>query len=139
MLNDSKFYSYVIHALHAAPDIAPNIVMVTVVNSTAINVTWEEIPLMNRNGIITTYEVLLEPLQTFDEQLTYQQMNTSDLYILLDDLEEFVGYNISVRAYTSIGPGPYSEEEFGMTLEDSKCFIIIICISYNVCPLHRSS
>ena len=111
MLNDSKFYSYVIHALHAAPDIAPNIVMVTVVNSTAINVTWEEIPLMNRNGIITTYEVLLEPLQTFDEQLTYQQMNTSDLYILLDDLEEFVGYNISVRAYTSIGPGPYSEED----------------------------
>lgn len=90
------------------------------VNSTSINVTWEEIPLVNRNGIIIAYEALFEPLVMFDGQLAPQQRNTSDLHILLSDLEESVGYNISVRAYTSIGPGPYSSEEFAMTLEDSK-------------------
>lgn len=110
-------YSY---ALYAAPDIAPTIDTVTVVNSTAINITWGEIPPINRNGIITIYEVLLEPLETFDGQLIPWQMNTSDFYILLGDLEEFVGYNISVRAYTSTGPGPYSDKVFAMTMEDSK-------------------
>ena len=93
--------------------------MLTVINSTSINVSWKEIPLVNRNGIITTYEVLLEPLKTFQGQLTTQQMNTSDLYILLSDLEEFLEYNISVRAYTSTGPGPFSDEELAMTLKDS--------------------
>lgn len=105
---------------HTAPNIAPNVVTVTVVNSTAINFTWEEIPPISRNGIITSYEVLLEPLETFSGQLLPWQMNTSDLQILLGDLEEFVGYNISVRAYTSTGPGPYSDEVFAMTMEDSK-------------------
>jgi hypothetical protein len=103
-----------------APDIAPDVVTVTVINSTAINISWEQIPPMSRNGIITTYEVLLVPLETFDGQLLPWQMNTSDLYILFSDLEEFVGYNISVRSYTSAGPGPYSDEVFAMTIEDSK-------------------
>ena len=90
------------------------------VNSTAINSTWEEIPPISRNGIITTYEILLEPLETFDGQLLPWQMNTSDLNILLSDLEEFVGYNISVRAFTSAGPWPYSDDVFAITMEDSK-------------------
>ena len=34
--------------------------------------------------------------------------NTSSTFLLLSGLEEFVEYNISVRAYTSVGPGPYS-------------------------------
>ena len=117
-------HQFLIHAITCnlciAPDIAPNVVTITVVTSTTINFTWEEIPSVNRNGIITTYEILLEPLETFDGQLLARQMNTSDLFILLSDLEEFVGYNVSVRAYTSIGPGPYSDKVFAMTMEDSK-------------------
>ena len=111
---------YIIYYTCTAPDIAPDVVTAIVVNSTAINFTWEEIPPMSRNGIITTYEVLLEPLQTFDRQLLPWRMNTSDLYILFNNLEEFVGYNISVRSYTSAGPGPYSDEVFTMTMEDCK-------------------
>ena len=96
--------------------------MARVLNSTSINVTWEEIPPMNRNGIITTYEILYEPLETFDGMIMSERVNTSnsDLYTVLNGLEEFVGYNISVRAYTNAGPGPYSDEDFGMTLEDRK-------------------
>ena len=99
--------------------------MVTVVNSTAINITWEEIPPMNRNGIITTYEVLFEPLEIFDGQLVPWQMNTSDLYILLGDLEEFIVYNISVRAFSEVGPGPYSDPIMIQTLQDGKLCSII--------------
>ena len=75
---------------------------------------------MDQNGIIIAYEVLYEPLQTFDGQLEPQTVNTTELFTYLTTLQEFVGYNFSVRAYTSAGPGPYSDEIFAMTLEDSN-------------------
>ena len=82
--------------------------------------TWEEVPALNQNGIITTYEVLYDPMQTFDGEHIAQTTNTTDLFAYLTDLEQNVNYSITVRAYTSIGPGPYSEGIFAMTLEDSK-------------------
>ena len=39
---------------------------------------------------------------------TVNTSNGSVLMIVLTDLEEYIEYNISVRAYTSAGPGPYS-------------------------------
>ncbi len=49
-----------------------------------------------------------------------QTMNVTERSANLTNLEEFVDYNISVRAYTSEGAGPYSEEITVMTPEDSK-------------------
>ena len=87
-------------------------------SSTTINVTWEEVPPIDRNGIITTYEVLYEPLETFEQLLSSDIINTTDLFILLEDLHPFVSYNISVRAYTSVGSGPYSDVAVETTQED---------------------
>ena len=75
---------------------------------------------MNRNGIITTYEVLLEPFETFDGILAPQTVNTTVLFAFVTELQQNVDYFISVRAYTSIGSGPYSEAILARTLEDSK-------------------
>lgn len=75
---------------------------------------------MSRNGIIITYGVLYEPLETFEWRLMPVLVNTSNLYVVLNSLEEFVGYNVSVRAYTSVGPGPDSNEVFAMTQQDRK-------------------
>ena len=113
-----------IHNPHTAPDDAPGNVSVDVIRSTSLNVSWEEIFPMDRNGIITTYEVCYEPLMTFDGTLMPDLVNTSDLYIVIDNLQEFVAYNISVRAYTSVGPGPESDAVTEMTPEDGKnqCF-----------------
>ncbi len=40
--------------------------------------------------------------------------------LTLMSLEEYVMYNISVRAYTSVGPGVYSEGTEERTFEDSE-------------------
>ena len=80
-----------------------------VLSSTEIEVSWEEVPAINENGIITMYEVQYIPLETFDEQISTNTVNTSMLFIVLTGLEEYVEYNISVRAYTSAGSGPYSD------------------------------
>ena len=53
------------------------------------------------------YEIKYEPLEC---ELT-QYINTTGpvLMMNLTGLEEYVEYNITVRAYTSEGPGPYSD------------------------------
>ena len=80
--------------------------------------TWDEVLPIDQNGIITEYEVLYEPLETFSDLLSPLAMNTTDLVINLMDLMPFVSYNISVRAYTSVGSGPYSEPITNTTLEE---------------------
>ena len=96
-----------------------------VLSSTSIMVSWDEVPPIDRNGIVTDYEVLYEPLETFEGAIMSMKVNTTNLSIIVTGLQEFVMYNISVRAYTSEGPGPYSEEITEMTLEDGTMTIIL--------------
>ena len=82
-------------------------------------VTWEEVVAIDENGIIINYEVQFVPLQ-FTNILELDSINTTDLMIVICGLQEYVEYNISVRAYTSVGPGPYSDPVTQRTLEDGK-------------------
>ena len=45
-------------------------------------------------------------------------VNASGLVLELTGLEAFVEYSISVRAYTSQGPGPFSDDVTQVTRED---------------------
>ena len=104
----------------AAPAIAPLNVISEVVSPTSISTVWEEIPPIDRNGIIIMYEVLYVPFETFDGAISADIVNTTDLFYLLESLQEYVSYNISVRAYTRIGSGPYSVPIDNQTLEAGK-------------------
>ena len=108
--------------LPAAPDASPQNVMTMVLSSTEIEVTWEEVPAINRSGVITMYEVQYEPLETFDDQIFIETINTSGPVLILNltGLEEYVEYSISVRAYTSTGPGPYSDPVTVRTETDGR-------------------
>ena len=104
----------------------------TALTSTEILVTWEEVPAIDENGVITMYEVEFVPLETFDGQIATNSVIISDLNATLTDLEEYVEYDISVRAYTSVGPGPYSDPITIRTLEDSKkrIFFAVCMVCY---------
>lgn len=104
-------------------------------SSTSISVHWNEVPFIHQNGIIITYEVLYEPLDSYDGQLEGQSMNVTSLSTVLTGLEEFTEYNISVRAYTVVGAGPYSDNITINTFQDSMytaCthFVHATCIPY---------
>ena len=94
--------------------------MTVALSSTEIRVCWDQVPAINRNGEITMYEVQYDPLETFEGQIFTETTNTSLMCTDLTGLEEYVMYNISVRAYTSAGPGPYSDPVTERTLTDSK-------------------
>ena len=101
------------------PASSPQNVTAVSLSSTAIMVTWEVVPPIDRNGMITVYEIRYGPLETFGQLSSTDIINATDLSIILEGLHPFVGYNISVRAYNSVGSGPYSDMVVEITLEDS--------------------
>ena len=99
------------------PATPPQNVETIVLSSTTIMVTWEEVPAIDENGIIINYEIEFVPLQ-FTEILVNDSVNTTNLFIDITGLQEYVEYDISVRAYTSVGPGPFSAAVTNRTFED---------------------
>ena len=96
--------------------------MATVVSSTEIMVTWDIVLPIDQNGVITMYEVIYQPRETFNEAIGDLTVNVSapEMSVVLMDLEEYVNYTISVRAYTIVGEGPYSEGIVELTDEDGN-------------------
>ena len=87
----------------------------------AIQVMWDEVPIIGRNGIITRYEV--EYNQTAFSEVASSLLESVDAPTLmktLNNLHEYTEYSIRVRAYTVKGPGPYSNTTLATTLQDSK-------------------
>ena len=108
--------------MYTVPASSPSNVTIGNMSSTEVLVMWDIVPPIYQNGIITMYEVMYQPLETFNGNISTQTMNVSgtEMLVFLIELQEFVNYTISVRAYTSVGAGPYSDEITVMTLEDSK-------------------
>ena len=67
------------------------------------------------------YEVEVNQ-STFDEvpSTRLTTTNASVLMVELRGLEEYVEYTIRVRAYTSVGPGPFSVARVNRTLEEGE-------------------
>jgi len=121
----------------AVPTSPPDNVMATVLSSTEIMVTWDIVPPIDQNGEITMYEVQYQLLKACDAAVTSQTLITDEHMVMLADLmEEVIGCNISVRAYTKIGEGPYSEEFFIMV---SSQLMLNVSDSYNMPASHTSS
>ena len=115
----------------SVPAAPPQNIQATAVSSTEIMVTWDEIPGLDQNGIIINYEVQIEPLD-FSTILFVNSLSTTDLSILVTGLEEHVNYSIGVRAYTSVGPGPYSDPVTERTFEDGNVsvYCLLICMPF---------
>ena len=82
---------------------------------------WDEVVPIDQNGVITMYEVMYTPLEDFDGTIMTRTTNVNDLSVLLMDLEEYVNYTISVRAFNNAGAGSYRDPETVLTNEDGKC------------------
>ena len=91
------------------------------ISSTVIRLSWSPVPAIDQNGVITQYEVEYNQT-TFSEVSMYNTttVNSTTLMVDLTGLEEYVEYNIRVRAYTSVGAGPYSVLVTVTTNEDCK-------------------
>ena len=78
----------------------------------------------HHRGNITVYEV---HYNNSDNVKTLNTSSGDETNLLLPDLEVFTNYTIQVRAYTAVGPGPYSNSREARTLTDGKH---IVCYIY---------
>ena len=77
---------------------------------------------IERNGIIGQYEVQFNQSALSEiSQVNFTETEAPNLMLLLQNLQEFVEYSIAVRAYTSIGAGPFSPAVNNQTFEDGEC------------------
>ena len=93
--------------------------------------SWSEVSAIDRNGIITQYEVVYEPLETFEGQIGVGMftLNVSKLDLTIDNLEEYVQYNITVKAYTGSGNGPPSSAITARTFDTGDILVTSIKIA----------
>jgi len=89
-----------------------------VLSSTEVEVSWLEVDPIHQNGIITLYEVYYHPVNSSQDVARANTINTT---IVLTNLEESVQYNITVRAYTSVGGGPLSTPVQSTTQGSGRC------------------
>ncbi len=104
------------------PSSSPRNITIISVSSNSIGVMWENVREIDENGVMIAFEILYIPFETFNGILVPELVNTSasNRTVTFNNLEEYVFYNISVRAYTSVGAGPFSAFITKRTLEDSK-------------------
>ena len=103
-------------------------------NKTTFNISWEPLLREKSYGKVILYEVkavFLKKGNLRKRSVLYSpSVNTSVTFVVLSDLELCSKYNVSVRAYTAEGPGPYGEP---LELETSSEFdeiikkIILVC------------
>ncbi len=119
---ESTFLCIYIINFFSVPSGSPINVTIISASSTSIGVMWEDVREIDENGVIIAFEFLYIPLETFNGELVSELVNTSasNRTITLSNLQEYVFYNISIRAYTSAGAGPFSSFITQRTSEDSK-------------------
>ena len=77
-------------------------------SSKSIRVWWEEVPVVQRNGIIIKYTINYQSLTENHSGNTEVIGNPPALTGVISRLKEYVDYNITVFASTVKGDGPHS-------------------------------
>ena len=97
-------------------------------SSTSILVQWDDVPKLDRNGIILSYTVSYNMLPSGTPKT--EVVNAPTKQATLTGLNEYTNYSITVFASTVKGDGNVSEPIIVITDEDSK-FVVICRISSN--------
>ena len=98
--------------MDTAPSNPPSNVKAVVVSPTAVLVTWDKIPPIDQNGIITKYVVLHESVGKAHFSVSEHDVSRLQTSLTLTNLSQKYDSLISVRGYTIEGGGPYSDEVF---------------------------
>ena len=92
-----------LHVLNTDPGMISDL-MQTSATLTEIGITWN--PPKMPNGIITVYEI------RYGESNAYNVTNTTKTQYSIVGLIPNTSYTLGVRAYTSVGPGEWIDEEY---------------------------
>lgn len=131
--NQTKPCSSSYPLLQSEPSAPPQDIKCSSPSSTNILVSWRPPPTELQNGIIVKYAV--QYAATEGEDTTTRKISDippeSSQY-LLENLEKWTEYRVTVTAHTDVGEGPESLPQLIRTEEDGMFF-------WNHCPCFKSS
>lgn len=105
--------------MQSKPSAPPQDISCTSPSSTSILVSWQPPPVEKQNGIITEYSIKYAAVDGEDDKPHEILGIPSDTTkYLLEQLEKWTEYRITVTAHTDVGPGPESLSVLTRTDED---------------------
>lgn len=108
------------------PSAPPQDVKCLGTRSTAILVSWRPPPAESQNGVLDGYSVRYRALDLEDtEPKEVNDIPPTTNQILLEMLEKWTEYRITVVARTKVGPGPESSPIIVRTDEDGNLFPLL--------------
>lgn len=109
-----------------APRGTPSNVSARVLSSTSMLITWDEVECLQRNGIITNYNVQYEPNNYSALPMT---MITVNNFLMVTNLIPRTNYTFQVAAENTNGTGPNETVRYGTDLVESKQSLTIYVIA----------
>ena len=88
-----------------------------VISSTAISVSWYPPPILDQNGNIIGYQLIITNQNRINSSAIVVNITNLTSYIATM-LEEFEVYSFEIAAETAIGLGPFSDAVSNQTVED---------------------
>ncbi|NXI19575.1 PTPRD phosphatase, partial [Irena cyanogastra] len=105
--------------MQSKPSAPPQDISCTSPSSTSILVSWKPPPVEKQNGIITAYSIKYVGIDGEDvKPHEILGIPSDSTQYLLEQLEKWTEYRISVTAHTDVGPGPESLAVLIRTDED---------------------
>ena len=108
--------------------------MSSTVTSTSITVVWGDINCIDRNGRITSYDVIYGVLG----EAMMMRSGISERSFTADDLRSFTNYTVQVRGVNSVDSGPYSAPKIITTAETGNLLYSYIMYVY-ITVFHSSA
>ena len=94
------------------PSVGPDNVSLSELNKTTFNISWAPLTRKESYGKVILYDVkeeLVSRGKRRKRSISSRTLNITATFLVLYDLSLCSQYNVSVRAYTKAGPGPYSQ------------------------------
>ncbi|XP_061634221.1 receptor-type tyrosine-protein phosphatase S isoform X5 [Phyllopteryx taeniolatus] len=110
--------------LQAKPSAPPQDIKCSSTSSTTLLVSWRPPPLKSQNGLLAGYRVHYqvaeqsEGVGDYVEPMEEPTVPATEEQVLLQRLDKWTQYRITVSAFTVVGPGPESEPLICRTDED---------------------
>ncbi|XP_061680172.1 receptor-type tyrosine-protein phosphatase S isoform X1 [Syngnathoides biaculeatus] len=110
--------------LQAKPSAPPQDIKCSSTSSTTLLVSWRPPPLKSQNGLLAGYRVHYQVAEQSEgvgddvEPMEEPTVPATEEQVLLQRLDKWTLYRITVSAYTVVGPGPESEPLICRTDED---------------------
>ena len=112
------FIIYLSDFMFTGPSGYPSQLVVTMESPNQVVLQWDPVPEMEQNGVITHHEVVYTQ-NSIGHLPQSGTESVSEMMATVGPLQPFILYNLTVRAFTSIGAGPFNPVPITVMMDPS--------------------